>query len=151
MGYKRHFYREHVDRRVRLRKLIYLLILLTVFGITLYDSFVNTLPFHYVLFLLIGGAMALVVSRTQRAMRRETDNVVTVERNILGITIVVAVIVARIVLFPRILTELNVIYVSDAVLLIVMGWLLVRIRILSDKIEEMAFLHYLENRPQETE
>jgi hypothetical protein len=147
---KRDFYRDHVDRRVRLRKLIYLLILLTVFGITLYDSFVNTLPFHYILFILVGRVMVLIVSRTQKATRREADNVITIERNILGISIVVAIIVARIVLFPRILTEMHVVYVSDAVLLIVMGWLLGRIQMLSDKIEEMAFMHFLEKRQSET-
>ncbi|MBN1883797.1 MAG: hypothetical protein JW885_16665 [Deltaproteobacteria bacterium] len=148
---KRDYYKNHVDRRVRLRKLIYFLIFLTVFGITLYDSFVNTLPFHYILFLLVGRVMAGILNRTLQVKQSEEDSKLTVEWNIAGILIIITVIILRAVVFPRILTQLNVVYVSDAILLIIMGWFLGRIRLLSDKIEEMAFTGFLQSRPPKTD
>lgn len=147
MRHKRVYYKNHVDRRVRLRKLIYLLILLTAFGFTLYDSFMHTLPFHYILFIFIGRVMAQIINRTQRVTHKEEEDRYTVEWSVIGIVLVIVVIVVRAVVFPRILTELNVIYVSDAILLILMGWLLGRIQLLSEKIEEMAFSRFLESRP----
>ena len=151
MQSKKDFYRDHVDRRVRLRKLIYLLIFLTVFGITLYDSYINTLPFHYILFFFLGGFMARILSRVQRVTQTETDNRFTVKWNITGILILIAVIALRTLVFPRILTELNVVYVSDAILLIVMGWFIGRIRLLSSKIEDVAFSDFLQKRPPKTD
>jgi len=147
MRHKRVYYKDHVDRRVRLRRLIYLLILLTAFGFTLYDSFMHTLPFHYILFIFIGRVMAQIINRTQRVTHKVEDDRYTVEWSVLGIVLVIVVILVRAIVFPRILTELNVIYVSDAILLIVMGWFLGRIQLLSNKIEEIAFSSFLESRP----
>lgn len=147
MRHKRVYYKDHVDRRVRLRKLIYLLILLTAFGFTLYDSFMHTLPFHYILFIFIGRVMAQIIDGTQRVTHKKEDNKYTIEWSVIGIVLVIAVILTRAIVFPRILTELNVIYVSDAILLIVIGWLLGRIQLLSAKIEEVAFSDFLKSRP----
>jgi len=148
---KRDYYLNHVDRRVRLRKLIYFTIFLFVFGITLYDSFIHTLPFHYILFFLVGRVMALILTRAQKVKLSETDSKFTIEWNITGIVIVVVVIISRVLLFPKILTELNVVYVSDAILLIVMGWFLGRVKLLSDKIEEMAFPGFMQSRSPQTD
>ena len=147
MRHKRVYYKNHVDRRVRLRKLIYLLILLTAFGFTLYDSFTHTLPFHYILFIFVGRVMAQIVNRTQRVTHKEEDDRYTVEWSVIGIVLVIGVILTRAIVFPRILAELHVIYVSDAILLIVIGWLLGRIQLLSATIEEMAFSNFLKSRP----
>lgn len=72
-------------------------------------------------------------------MQRQTDSKFTIEQNYIGIVIIVAVIISRIFIFPRILTELNIVFISDAVLLIGMGWFLGRIKLISAKIEEKAF------------
>ncbi|WP_319410155.1 hypothetical protein [uncultured Desulfosarcina sp.] len=139
MNAKRDYYKNHVDRRVRIRKLIYFIIFLITFCIILYDSFINALPFHYILFFLLGRMMILVSAKTQKVRQRETDNKFTLERNFTGIVIIVAVIISRIFIFPGILTELNVVFISDAVLLIGTGWFLGRIKLISAKIEEKAF------------
>ena len=69
----------------------------------------------------------------------ETDYKYTFERNIAGFFIIIMVVLLRLILFPRVLTELNVVYVSDAMFLILAGWFLGRINLLSDKIEAVVF------------
>ena len=49
---KKEYYKKYVDKRTRIRKLIYLLILVVAFCIVLYDSFINKLPFHYIVFFI---------------------------------------------------------------------------------------------------
>ncbi len=149
MKAKRDYYKKHVDKRVRFRKLVYFVIFLIIFCIVLYDSFINDLPFHYILFFLMGRVMSLILSKTQKVEQREEDNKLTFERNRIGILILVAIIILRILIFPRILTEFNVVFISDAILLIVTGWFMGRIKLLSDKIEDKAFSDFVEHHKED--
>ncbi len=146
MRAKKEYYKKHVDGKIRVKKLIYFLIILITFGVVLYDSFTIGLPFHYILFLFIGRLMSLILQKSLKVKWIEIENKFTIERNITGILIIVTVIIIRAFLFPRILTEFNVICLSDALLLIVMGWFLGRINLLSRKIEEQAFTGFVKNR-----
>ena len=139
MNGKKDYYTNYVDHKIRIRKLVYFVIFLITFCLVLYDSFMNGLPFHYILFFIVGRFMSLVLVKTHKVKWRETDAKFTVERNFSGILIIVMVIILRIFLFPRILTELNLVFISDALLLLVTGWFQGRIKLLSDKIEEKAF------------
>jgi hypothetical protein len=145
MSAKKEYYKNYVDRKIRVKKLIYFLILLIAFIIVLYDSFINGLPFHYILFFFAGRYMSLILKKTQKAKLTE-DGKLSVDRNIIGLLIIVCVILLRIFVFPKILTEFNVAYVSDAVLLILIGWLFGRMSLLSDKIEENAFTGFMNGK-----
>lgn len=74
-----------------------------------------------------------------------THNTITSERNIAGILVVVSVLFLRTFIFPKILVEFNVVFISDALLLILVGWNLGRVHLLSNKIEEMAYTKLMEN------
>ncbi|MCP4764514.1 MAG: hypothetical protein GY870_22250 [archaeon] len=91
--------------------------------------------------------MSLILNKTQKVKQRETDNKFTVEWKITGIIIIVTVIILRIVIFPKFLTQLHVVFISDSLLLIIMGWFLGRIKLLSDKIEEQAFSDFMLHQP----
>jgi hypothetical protein len=145
MKAKKNYHKNYVDRKVRIKKLIYLVIILIMFGIVLYDSFINGLPFHYILFFFIGSFMSRLLKKSQKVKWRETDNKFVEERNIIGIIIVAIVIILRIFLFPGILTQLNVIFISDAFFLISTGWFSGRIKLLNDKLEEKAFSGFVGN------
>ena len=143
MNHRRQYYLKYVDRRVRLRKLIYFLIFAILLSIVIYDSHQHNLPFHYILYMMLGIAMSELLARTQKAERRYSDNKLTVKYNISSILIIIMVIVLRRFVFPKVLSQFNVIYISDAVLLIVMGWFLGRIQILSKQIENEVFVDYI--------
>lgn len=147
MKAKKEYYKNYVDRRIRVKKLIYFLILLVAFCIVLYDSFINNLPFHYIVFFFIGRLMSLILNKTQKVKVREADNKFTAERNIAGFFVIVAIVLLRLFIFPKILAELNVVFISDALFLIVVGWFLGRVSLLSNKIEEMAFTEFMKRRP----
>jgi len=145
MNPKRQYYIQYVHRRVRLRKLIYFLIFIILLGIVLYDSYYHDLPFHYVLYMLLGLAISRLLAKTQKAERRVIDNKLTVKYNLSSILIILMVIVLRIYAFPKVLSQFNVIFISDAVLLIVMGWFFGRVKLLSDQIEGEVFANYIKN------
>ena len=145
MKVKKEFYRNYVDSKIRVKNLIYYLILSIAFLIVLYDSFIHNLPFHYVLFVVVGRFMSLIMIRMLKLKKRETDNTITSERNIAGILVVVSVLFLRTFIFPKILVEFNVVFISDALLLILVGWNLGRVHLLSNKIEEMAYTKLMEN------
>ena len=145
MRAKKEYYKNYVDGRIRIKKLVYFLIFLITFCLVVYDSFIYVLPFHYILFFLIGKLMSLLLKKTQKVEWREVDGKLTVERNNLGILIIITIIILRIFLFSKLLAELNVIFVSDALLLISIGWFIGRINMLSDAIEDKAFSSFMKN------
>ncbi len=147
MSARRAFYRKFVDRKSRLRKLLYLLIFLVLFAAVLFDSFSGDLPFHFVLFFAAGRLLSLLLSRGQIARWDERNRRFVVERNIAGWLVIVAVILARFFVVPEILTQFQVVPTSDAVFLILMGWYFGRIRQLSAQIEEHVFTSYAGNQP----
>ena len=129
-----------------MRKLIYLLIFLILFGIVLYDSFYHDLPFHYVMYIFFGLFISRLLVKTQKAERSLIDNKFTVQYNLLSLMVILVVIVLRIYVFPKVLSQFNVIFISDAVLIIMMGWFLGRIKLLSEQIESEVFLNYIKNK-----
>ncbi len=145
MKAKNEYYKNYVDGRIRIRKLIYILIFLITFCLVLYDSFIYVLPFHYILFFLIGKLMSLLLKRTQKVEWREVDGKYTVKRNNLGTLTIITIIFLRIFLFSKILTEFNVIFISDALLLVSIGWFIGRVNMLSDAIEDKAFSSFMKN------
>jgi membrane protein CcdC involved in cytochrome C biogenesis len=102
-------------------------------------------------FFFIGRLMSLILSKTQKVKVRETDNKFTAERNIAGFVVIVAILILRLFIFPKILAKLNVVFISDALFLMVVGWFLGRISLLSNKIEEMAFTEFIKKDHQKTE
>jgi len=47
MKSRRAFYKKYVDKKIRITRAIFSLVCIVMFGIILYDSFVNNLPFYY--------------------------------------------------------------------------------------------------------
>jgi hypothetical protein len=90
--------------------------------------------------------MSLVLKKTQKVKINE-EGKFTIDRSIIGLSIIIIVIILRAILFPRILTELNVVFISDALFLMLIGWFLGRISLMSDKIEEKAFSKFMDNPP----
>ena len=144
MGAKRIFYKQYVDKRIRARQLIYLAAMLLCFGFILYDSFVNGLPFHYVLFSLLGSILGELLKKTPNVEWSEKEGRIISNRNLFGLLLLIAVISLRKVVFPKILSEMEVVFISDALLLFLLGWLAGRRRLLSGSVEEKVFSLFLQ-------
>jgi hypothetical protein len=146
MNSKRAYYKEFVDRRLRFVMMIYFVICLAMFGFVLYDSFFYHLPFHYILFFILAILMSLLIKRTQKIQWDEKDKKIVRENTVVGIVIIIAAVAVRVFLLPRILGGFHVIYLSDALFLIIMGWSFGRARMLSGRIDEEAFNSFLEKQ-----
>ncbi len=83
--------------------------------------------------------------KTQKIKWIEKERKFTAERNYAGVLMVFIIILSRVMVFPKILTEMNVIYSSDALLLIVSGWFIGRMNLLSNNIEENVFSCFEKN------
>jgi dolichyl-phosphate-mannose--protein O-mannosyl transferase len=117
-----------------------------MFGFVLYDSFFYHLPFHYILFFILAILMSLLIKRTQKIQWDEKVKKIVRENTVVGIVIIIAAVAVRVFLLPRILGGFHVIYLSDALFLIIMGWSFGRARMLSGRIDEEAFNSFLEKQ-----
>jgi hypothetical protein len=146
MSIRHEYYKNCVDRRTRVRRLIFFFILLVAFLVVFLDSLHKSIPFYYISFLFLGRLMSLIFIKTMKVELREQDNRFAVKWNVVDLLVIIAVIVLRLFFFPRILAEFNVPHISDAMLLILVGWFMGRITTLSDKVEEGVFLAYIHQK-----
>ncbi len=146
MNSRREYYKEFVHRRTRLRTLIYFIIVIVLFSVVLYDSYTKSIPFHYILFLIGGRTLNLFMGKTQKVKWDETEKKVIIKNNFAGIVVLVGFIFLRVLFLPQILTELSVVLVSDALLLVIMGWYSGRIRLAFRQIESKVFSSFIENQ-----
>ena len=144
MGAKRNYYKRYVDRRIRVRQFICLSAMLLCLGVIFYDSFVNGLPFHYILFSLAGSMLGWLLKKTQNVEWSEEEGRIVSKRNLLGILVLIAVISVRKTLLPKIFSEMAVVFISDALLLFLVGWFAGRRRLLSGAVEEKVFFDFLQ-------
>lgn len=66
MKSRRAFYKEHVAKSIRVMMALFIVSYFIMFGVVLYDSFHHHLPFHYILWFLVG----LVISFLYRAIQK---------------------------------------------------------------------------------
>lgn len=145
MQSRQNYYQQHVSKRVRLKKAIYLLIAAALFSIDLYDAYHHNLPFYYILLVLPGIALSKLLLQFQSVELLHSEHLLTLRHNISSVAIILAVILLRIFVFPLILHKLHLVYISDAILLTAVGWFWGRSKVVSDKIENKAFDCYLQN------
>ncbi len=146
MKSRREFYKNYVGKRVQIPRFIFISMIVIMFGITLYDSFTNNLPFYYVLFFLLGYFISLSFKKTQKIYWDETGQKIMRRMGFFGFLLILTLILARKLVFPEMFREFSVIYITDAILLISLGVFSGRIHILSKQIEEITFRTFFEKK-----
>jgi len=139
MRARKEFYKEYVDIKVRISMAVFILVFLIMFGIVLYDSFVHGLPFYYVLFFISGTLISFFLKNAHKIYWSNEDQKIMREMGLIGILFLVALILFRTALLPKILMALNLVYVSDAFLLIAMGIFWEKAHSITKQIEEIVF------------
>ena len=144
MKSRRLVYKNYVDKKIKIARAVFTLMFVVMFEIILYDSFVNNLPFHYILFFILGGLISLIFKKTQKIYWSKEDQKMVKKMNFFGILLLIVIIVVRNLLLPKFLRALNLVYISDALLLIAIGIFFGRIHTISKHIEEIVFSNFLE-------
>ena len=151
MKSRRAFYKKHVAKSIRVMMAMFIVSYLVTFGVVLYDSFVHHLPFHYILFFLAGIVISLLYRAIQKLHWNEEEQKIIRKRDVIGLVFsiglfVVLMVVRRFVL-PEVFRTFNVIYVSDAIFLTMMGIFFGRTHTIAKQIEEIVFGKMSEESP----
>ena len=100
-----------------LRK-IYLGLMLFMFSIVLYDSFMHELPFYYILFFIAGMNIGRLVSTFSKFYIQEDQKIITFRSTPVGIMVIVLLLVIRFIIGKLILTQFNIVWTADALSLL---------------------------------
>lgn len=137
---KRQFYKDYMDRKLRVTNRLLMAMIAFMFVSVIYDSFVHDLPFYYILFTVGGLLLGRVFLLTRNVRLREEDRIITQEYGIVGLVFLTLVLIFRFFVGDYIYAEFNVVYISDALYLTFIGFYFERIYNSQKQIDQIAFL-----------
>lgn len=136
---KRQFYRDYVDRKLRVLNKLFMAMIAIMFASVIYDSFVHDLPLYYILFTIGGLLLGRVFQLTRNVRLREEDRIITQESGIVSLVFLALVLIFRFFVGDDIYAEFNVVYISDALYLTFIGFYFERIYNSQKQIDEIAY------------
>jgi Na+/H+ antiporter NhaD/arsenite permease-like protein len=143
MKARKAFYKKHVAKSIRVMMALFIVSYLLMFGIVLYDSFIHHLPFHYILFFLVGLAISIVYRVIQRLHWNEEAQKIVRKRDVIGLILSIGLFVVLMLIrkcaLPEMLRAFNIVYVSDAIFVTMMGIFFGRVHTMAKQIEEIVF------------
>ena len=135
----RQFHKQRTDRRIKVFTRILLSLMTLLFGIVLYDSFVHSLPFYYILFWFSGLIIGRIVAATQKVFKKEEKNKFTITMKPTGIIFTIILFTIRFFAGVILLEEMNVIWATDALYLLFVGIYFSRRKDLIRQIDEEVY------------
>jgi hypothetical protein len=143
MKSRKAFYRQHVAKSIRAMMVMFIVSYLLMFGVVLYDSFTYSLPFHYSLFFLVGTGISLLYRAIQKIHWNEEAQKITRKRSMISLIFSIGLFAGlmsiRRFILPEILVAFNIVYVSDAIFVAMMGLFFGRVHTMAKQIEEIVF------------
>jgi hypothetical protein len=105
----------------------------------MYDSFVNNLPFYYVIFFIIGFFISISYLKTQKITWDDKQQKFVKKKSIFGFILIVLLVILRLFVLPEVFAEYNIIFITDAILLLTVGIFAGRVHFTGRQIEYMTF------------
>jgi len=136
--------KEHASRKLKIMRLINVGLIIFMFIVVIYDSFVHYLPFYYILFFFVGYVIGSLVSRTQRFQLNEASKILTVESHPLGISIMLFLLFVRLFIGKLILLEFHVLYATDALYLLFIGIYFAKIKAMIKQMDKRVYDRFFE-------
>ena len=121
MRKKYKFLKQKADKKLRLRHYIFHGLILLMFLIVLYDSFIHKTPFYYICFLLFGLFIGRIVSIADRVKNSGEKGNFTIESSPYGLIITLLLLSVRFVWGRHLLDFANVLWTTDALYLTFIG------------------------------
>ena len=123
---------------------IHLFLIFSMLAIVLYDSLDHGLPFHYVLFAVVGAAVGRLVSLSQKVSNKISKEIFTLETSRVGLTIITILLIIRLFIGSIILEEFNSVWAADAVYLFFIGYYYARLKNIIRQIDERVYKYLYE-------
>ena len=141
MKSKRQFHKKETDAKVKVFNRVFIGLMLFLFGIVLYDSFIHALPFYYILFFFGGILIGRFVAITQQIEKKDSNKKLTIKVRPIGILLTVLLLIIRLFAGKLILDEFHVIWATDALYLIFIGVYYKRRRDMLKQIDERVYTY----------
>lgn len=113
--------KEHTSKKIQVLTKIYLALILVMFSVVVYDSFVHALPFYYILFLIAGLIFGRLISSLSKFYIKEDEKILTFQSTSLGIIVIILLLVIRFTVGKIILKQFDIIWTADAIYLFFIG------------------------------
>jgi len=113
--------KEHISKKVKVLRKIYLWLILFMFFIVLYDSFMHELPFYYVIFYVVGIIIGRLVSSFSEFYMQEDEKIFTIRSTPTGIIMIVLLLLIRFFIGKIMLSKFNIVWTADALYLFFIG------------------------------
>ncbi len=140
---KRNEYRRaHTSDKVKIIRWINIALMIFMFGIVMYDSFVHNLPFYYILFIVAGVVVGHFVSKTQKLSVNNEHGIFTYELRPIGIIITIALLGVRFFVGETMLEKVSVVWTTDALYLFFAGIYYSKIRNVIMQIDEHVYSYF---------
>ena len=151
------YYKKFTDLKIRLKAIAFLLMSFALLGIVIIDSFRLGLPFHYILFFILGISISVVINHFSRFSWDDIHSRVTSDMNYVFLLILVGWFLCEYFLLPAVLNKIEIIHIRAALLLtssglyygrIIFMWKSIRALLFTDeKIYRYFESRYKKNRP----
>ena len=113
--------KEHTSKKIQVLTKIYLALILVMFSVVVYDSFVHALPFYYILFLIAGLIFGRLISSLSNFYIKEDEKILTFQSTSLGIIVIIFLLVIRFTVGKIILKQFDIIWTADTIYLFFIG------------------------------
>ena len=113
--------KEHISKKIKMLRKIYLWLILFMFCIVLYDSFMHELPFYYVIFYVVGIIIGRLVSSFSEFYMQEDEKIFTIRSTPTGIIMIVLLLLIRFFIGKIMLSKFNIVWTADALYLFFIG------------------------------
>lgn len=121
MNVKKTFIKTKLDKKLKRLDVVLRLLILTMAGIVLYDSFIHDTPLRYVLFFVAGWYLGKLFSKLTRVEHNQETNTFQLISSWLNIVITVALLSLRFFAGKYLLESFHVFWATDALYLFFIG------------------------------
>src|SRR3989338_10716511 len=135
---------EHLDKKIRISYAIFLITIITMFVIVISDSFKYKLPFYYVLFCILGFLISYALRRADKVEWNDHERKITRGWDIAGIILLIWITGMRYLFLPDVLKQIHVVFISDAIMLLLIGIYLGRLIHMRSTVNDIVFSLFYE-------
>ena len=110
-------YKKYADKKIRIKAIFFILISFALLGIVIVDSFRVNLPFHYILFFILGLLVSFAINHYSKFAWDDVNSKITSPMNYFVLIFLIVWALGEYFLFPVMLQKLQVVHFKSALLL----------------------------------
>lgn len=139
MKEKRKVISDLSDRKLRLSRTFIKISTIVLSLIILHDSVVHDLPFHYILFVLLGQVVGTIYKYGHRIHFDGDHSTIQLKTNRWALIFFMVLFLVRVVISPFMFDVLHLVHVSDALLLFHVGIYRSKWQVIIKQVDEMVY------------